>query len=101
MVCYLTLLYGDARHICANLPKVRHALHGFVAAVNLANEAIKNLNFPGVGFLVQLMDQDAVNQFMDILICKLVNFRVLMHDVQKPFYVRTTLTSGIDFPFQF
>lgn len=62
MAGYLALLYGDARHVRADLPKERHALHRFVAAFHLADKAVKNLDLAGVGFLVQLMDQDAVNQ---------------------------------------
>ena len=61
-------LYCDAGDIGADLPKERNAFIGLLAAVHLADKAILNLDLAGVRFLVQLMDHNAVNKFMDVLI---------------------------------
>ena len=81
MAGYLaSFLYGNARHVSANLPKVRHILYGLFAAVHFADKTVKNFDLAGIGFLIQLMDQDAVNQLMDVLIGQLVDLCLLVDD---------------------
>ena len=100
MACYLAFLHGDARHVRADLPEIRHTFHRLFATVHLADKAVKNLNLAGVVLFVQLMDQDAVNQLMDVFISKLVDLRVPVYDVKEPLYICAALRNGIDLLFQ-
>ena len=94
-------LYGKAGNIRADLPGERNTLNGFVTAIYLADKTVFNLNLTGVRFLVKIMDQNAVNKFVDIFIGQFVDLRVLMNDCKKTLDICGALCNGADRLFQF
>ena len=53
---HFVLSDGKTLDISANLPEIGYAFRRFLAAVHLAHEAVKDFDFPGVRFPVQLVD---------------------------------------------
>ena len=84
-------------YVGSNLSEIGDTFSRLVACINSADKAIKDFDFAGVRFLIQFVDKNTVNKFMDVFVGQFFNRCVSAYQCDKPFYVRAALGGVVDF----
>lgn len=84
-------------YVGSYLSEIGDTFGGLVACINSADKAIKDFDFAGVRFLIQFVDKNTVNKFMDVFVGQFGNGGVLAYQCDKPFHVRAALGGVVDF----
>ena len=88
-------------YVGSYLSEIGDAFGRLVACINSADKAIKDFDFAGVRFLIQFVDKNTVNKFMDVFVGQFGNGGVSAYQCDKPFHVCAALGSVVDFLCQF
>ena len=55
-------------YVGSYLSEIGDTFGGLVACINSADKAIKDFDFAGVRFLIQFVNKNTVNKFMDVFV---------------------------------
>lgn len=77
-------------YVGSYLSEIGDTFSRLVACINSADKAIKDFDFAGVRFLIQFVNKNTVNKFMDVFVGQFFNRCVSAYQCDKPFYVRFT-----------
>lgn len=72
-------------YVGSNLSEIGDTFSRLVACINSADKAIKDFDFAGVRFLIQFVNKNAVNKFMDVFVGQFGNGGVFAYQCDKPF----------------
>lgn len=75
-------------YVGSYLSEIGDTFSRLVACINSADKAIKDFDFAGVRFLIQFVNKNTVNKFMDVFVGQFFNRCVSAYQCDKPFYVR-------------
>ena len=84
-------------YVGSYLSEIGDAFGRLVACINSADKAIKDFDFAGVRFLIQFVNKNTVNKFMDVFVSQLCNLCVFVYKCDKLLYVCAALGGGIKF----
>ena len=87
-------------YVGSYLSEIGDTFGRLVARINSADKAIKDFDFAGVRFLIQFVNKNTVNKFMDVFVGQFFNRCVSAYQCDKPFYVRAALGGVVDFLLQ-
>ena len=88
-------------YVGSYLSEIGDTFGWLVACINSADKAIKDFNFSGVRFLIQFVNKNTVDKFMDILVSQFLNRRIFTDKGNKPFYICAALGCGVKLLRQF
>ena len=88
-------------YVGSYLSEIGDTFGWLVACINSADKAIKDFNFSGVRFLIQFVNKNTVDKFMDVLVSQFLNRRIFTDKGNKPFHVCAALGGGVKLLCQF
>ena len=71
-------------YVGSYLSEIGDTFGGLVACINSADKAIKDFDFTGVRFLIQFVNKNTVNKFMDVFVSQFFNRGVFAYQYDKP-----------------
>ncbi len=72
-------------YVGSYLSEIGDTFGRLVACINSADKAIKDFDFAGVRFLIQFVNKNTVNKFMDVFVGQFFNRGVLCVPVRQTF----------------
>lgn len=72
-------------YVGSYLSEIGDTFSRLVACINSADKAIKDFDFAGVRFLIQFVNKNTVNKFMDVFVGQFFNRCVSAYQCDKPF----------------
>ena len=81
-------------YVGSYLSEIGNTFSRLIACINSADKAIKDFDFSGVRFLIQFVNKNTVNKFMDVFVSQLCNLCVLVYKCDKLLYVCAALGGG-------
>ena len=91
------MLDSIALYVCSYLSEIGDTFSRLIACVNSAYKAIHDFDFSGIRFLIQFVNKNTVNKFMDVFVSQFFNRGVLAYQCDKLLYVRAALGGGVNF----
>ena len=73
-------------YVGSYLSEIGDTFGRLVTCINSADKAIKDFDFAGVRFLIQFVNKNTVNKFMDVFVGQFFNRCVSAYQCDKPFY---------------